>query len=87
MDRLHQSHSFDQGILRRRYGYFKSRSAIDFVETRVKLMTLEPEAISSTPIHEQGDSDPISAPNDVSTERYLDEHLALLLGQRNSDIL
>jgi hypothetical protein len=75
MEHLHQSNGFEESILRRHYGYFRHKLAKDFVETRVKLMTLGPGSISPTLSHEQGVWDSISAPDDVTTEDYLDEYL------------
>jgi hypothetical protein len=79
MEYLHHSNGFDETILRRHYGYFKNKLAKDFVETRVKLMTLGPELVSSTLSHEQGAWDSISTPDDVATEDYLDEYLETAL--------
>jgi hypothetical protein len=86
MEHLHQSKGFDESVLRRQYGYFKHKPAKDFVETRFKLMTLEPGTIASEPDHGQDSWDLLSASDDTSTERYLDKCLetALRLGSPDS---
>lgn len=79
MEYLHQSKGFDEAVLKRQYGYFKDRSAKTFVGTRVTLMTLEAGADSPTADHEQGSWDLLKAPDDASTEKYLDECLEIAL--------
>jgi len=79
MEFLHQYNGFDEAILQRQYKYFKQKPGKSVVETRVKLMTLMPSHVQSNSNHEQGDWDALNAPDDISTERYLDELLAKAL--------
>jgi hypothetical protein len=79
MEYLHQSNGFNETVLQRQYGYFKCLPAKSFVEIRVRLMTLEPGASAPKSSHGQGSWDSLSAPDDISTERYLDEYLRISL--------
>lgn len=85
MEYLHQSKGFDEAVLRRQYGYFKGQPAKSFVETRVKLMTLEPGAVPPITSNEQGSWDTLNAPDDIATERYLAEYLEPALRSRSLD--
>lgn len=75
MEYLQEASGFNQIILRRQYGYFKDKPGKDLVETRVKLMTLKPDANISKLSQEQSSWDSLNAPDDISTEKYLQYHL------------
>lgn len=79
MEYFHQSKGFDEAVLQRQYGYFKEKPAKDFVEARVKLMTLEARTDPPQPDHQQGSWDILKALDDVSTEKYLDDCLEIAL--------
>ncbi|KAH0290029.1 hypothetical protein KCU62_g3934, partial [Aureobasidium sp. EXF-3399] len=83
MEYLHQSKGFDEAVLRRQYGYFRDQPAKTFVETRVKLMTLQPGAVLPSPSDKQGSWDTFSTPNGIATERYLTEYLEPALRSRS----
>jgi len=85
MEYLHQSKGFDEAVLRRQYGYFRDQPAKSFVETRVKLMKLEPGASLPSPSNKQGSWDIFSTPDDIATERYLTEYLEPALRSRSLD--
>lgn len=75
MEYLQEANGFNQVILRRQYGYFKDKPGKDLVETRVKLMTLKPDADTLKSSHEQDSWDSLNAPDDISTEKYLGYYL------------
>jgi len=75
MEHLHKSKGFDETVLKRQYGYFEYRLAKTFVETRVRLMTLESRDASLEPDHGQGNWDTLKALDDASTEQYLNDCL------------
>ena len=83
MEYLQQSKGFDEAVLRRQYGYFRDKPAKTFVETRVKLMTLRPDAVSPPQSDKQGSWDALNAPDDNTTDRYLTEHLEAALRSRS----
>jgi len=86
MEYLHQSKGFDEVVLRRQYAYFKDQPAKTFVETRVKLMTLEPGVVLQSRSNKQGSWETFSTPNDITTERYLTEYLEPALRSRSLDL-
>ncbi|KAG9552741.1 hypothetical protein KCU71_g15125, partial [Aureobasidium melanogenum] len=75
MEYLHEANGFNETILQRQYEYFKDKPGRTLIGTRVKLMTLKPGAVTPDSNHEQGNWDPLNAPDDISTEKYLNFHL------------
>ncbi|KAG9652073.1 hypothetical protein KCU95_g5573, partial [Aureobasidium melanogenum] len=75
MEYLHEANGFNETILHRQYGYFKDKPGKPLIETRVKLMTLREGAVPPKLSHEQGNWDSLNAPDDISTEKYLNLYL------------
>ncbi|KAG9514315.1 hypothetical protein KCV07_g8217, partial [Aureobasidium melanogenum] len=82
MEYLHEANGFNETILQRQYEYFKDKPGRTLIGTRVKLMTLKPGAVTPDSNHEQGNWDPLNAPDDISTEKYLNYHLGEKLGSQ-----